>query len=87
MFKANPGGSRNNAVVIVQHRDIQDQDTGSSYTVKLYRSEKIAFGEEWRHNKITLSPDSNVEGYEDLVFEPESAGELSVIGELVAVIG
>ena len=87
LFKANPGGSRNNKVVIVQHSDIQDQDTGSSYTVKLYSSEKISDGDEWRHSKIVLRPDSNLEGYDDLVFNDESAGELSVIGEFVAVIG
>ena len=87
LFKANPGGSRNNTVVIVQHRDIQDQDTGSSLTVKVYRSEKISNGEEWQHSKIVLSPDSNVEGYENLEFGSESKGELSVIGEFVAVIG
>ncbi|MCK4710418.1 MAG: DUF2075 domain-containing protein, partial [Gammaproteobacteria bacterium] len=69
LFKANPGGSRNNKVVIVQHRDIQDQDTGSSYTVKLYSSEKVSDGEEWRHSKIVLRPDSNMEGYDDLVFD------------------
>ncbi len=87
LFKSNPGGSRINKVVIVQHRDIQDQDTGLSFTVKVYRSEKIIDEEGWRHSKIILSPDSNVEGYEDLIFESESAGELSVIGEFVAVIG
>ena len=87
LFKANPGGSRNNTVVIVQHRDIQDQDTQSSLTVKVYRSEKISDGEGWQHSKIILSPDSNVEGYENLEFGSESAGELSVIGEFVAVIG
>ena len=87
LFKANPGGSRNNTVVIVQHRDIQDQDSGSSFTVKVYRSEKIVHGEEWRHSKIILSPDSNMKGYEDLVFDSDSTGELRVIGEFVAVIG
>ena len=87
LFKTNPGGSRNNKVVIVQHRDIQDQDTGASYTVKLYCSEKIAAGDEWRHSKIVLMPDSYIEGYEDLVFDADSAGELSVIGELIAVLG
>ena len=87
LFKAKPGGSRNNKVVIVQHRDIQDQDTGSSFTVKLYSSEKVSDGDGWRHSKIVLSPDSNLDGYGDLVFDDESAGELSVIGELVAVIG
>lgn len=87
LFKSNPGGSRNNSVVIVQHRDIQDQDTGSSFTVKMYKSEKESAGDEWLHSKIVLSPDSNAEGYNDLVFDAESAGELSVIGEFVAVIG
>ncbi len=87
LFKANPGGSRNNKVVIVQHRDIQDQDTGASYTVKLYSSEKVRDGDEWQHSRIVLRPDSNREGYDDLVFDDESAGELNVIGEFVAVIG
>lgn len=87
LFKANPGGSRNNKVVIVQHRDIQDQDTGASFTVKLYSSEKIVDDDEWRHSRIVLSPDSNIEGYGKLIFDDESAGELRVVGEFVAVIG
>jgi len=87
LFKANPGGSRNNKVVIVQHRDIQDQDTGASYTVKLYSSEKIAKGDQWRHSKIVLRPDSYIEGYEELVFDENSLGDLIVIGELIAVLG
>ncbi len=87
LFKTNPGGSRNNKVVIVQHKDIQDQDTGGSYTVKLYSSEKITSGDKWQHSKIVLRPDSYIESYEDLVFDDDSAGELSVIGELVAVLG
>ncbi len=87
LFKANPGGSRHNKVVIVQHRDIQDQDTGTSYTVKLYCSEKIVDGDVWRHSKIVLRPDSSIEGYEDMVFDANSVGELSIIGELVAVLG
>ena len=87
LFKANPGGSRNNKVVIVQHREIQDQDTGTSFTVKLYQSQKISIGDGWQHSKIVLKPDSNANGYDDLVFEDEMAGELSVVGEFVAVIG
>jgi len=87
LFKANPGGSRNNKIVIVQHRDIQDQDTGTSFTVKQYCSEKVSNADGWRHSKIILQPDSNMEEYEDLVFDDESAGELNVVGEFVAVIG
>lgn len=86
LFKANPGGSRNNKIVIVQHQDIQDQDTGASYTVKLYTSNKISHGDQWRHSKIVLQPDSNKEGYHELVFDNESVGKLRVIGEFVAVL-
>ena len=41
LFKANPGGSRNGKIVLVQHRDIEDPDHGGTYTVKTYHSEKI----------------------------------------------
>jgi len=87
LFKENPGGSRNNKVVIVQHRDIQDQDTGGSFTVKLYLSEKITEGDEWRHIRIVLRPDSYIKGYVELVFDGDSLVDLSVIGELIAVLG
>lgn len=87
LFKENPGGSRNNKIVLVQHRDIQDQDTGSTYTVKLYSSEKIDNGDEWRHSKIVLKPDSYKEGYRDLEFEDDLLQELKVVGEFVAVLG
>jgi len=87
LFKKNPGGSRNNKVVIVQHRDIQDPDTGTSCTVKLYHSEKIIEGDGWRHSRIVLRPDSYIEGYEELVFDRDSLVDLSVIGELIAVLG
>ena len=87
LFKANPGGSRNNKIVLVQHRDIQDQDTGGTYTVKLYSSEKNSDGDDWRHTKIILKPDSYIYGYRNLVFDVESEGELHVVGEFVAVIG
>lgn len=87
LFKANPGGSRNNNVVIVQHRDIQDQDTGSSFTIKVYSSVKVNDGDGWAHSRIVLKPDTNDDGYEELVFDEEYAEDLSVIGELVAVLG
>jgi len=86
LFKANPGGTRNNKVVIVQHRDIQDQDTGASFTVKLYSSEKVVDGDAWSHSKIMLRPDSYIKDYENIVFDNKISGELKIIGELVAVI-
>ncbi|MET0029712.1 MAG: DNA/RNA helicase domain-containing protein [Candidatus Thiodiazotropha sp.] len=87
LFKANPGGSRNNKVVLIQHRDIEDQDTGGTYTVKLYSSEKKTDCDDWRHTKIVLKPDSYINGYRNLIFDVESEGELHVVGEFVAVLG
>jgi len=86
LFKQDQGGSRNNKIVVVQHRDIQDVDTGASYTVKRYSSEKVAEGDEWQHSRIVLKPESYVDGYDDLVFENDEAGELRVVGEFVAVL-
>ena len=87
LFKANPGGSRNNKIVLVQHRDILDEETGGTYTVKLYGSEKKSDGDDWRHTKIVLKPDSHMSGYRNLIFDVETEDELHVIGEFVAVIG
>jgi len=87
LFKANPGGSRNNKVILVEHRNIQDQDTGATYTVKLYTSEKQTAGDEWRHSKIILKPDTCMDGYRNFEFDTDIEGELHVIGEFVAVLG
>lgn len=42
LFRANPEGTREGKVVVVQHRSIADPETGGRYTVKLYSSEKVA---------------------------------------------
>ena len=55
--------------------------------MKLYSSEKEGEGDKWRHSRIVLRPDSNIEGYDELVFDVDSAGELRVVDEFVAVIG
>ena len=87
LFRACPDGTKNNKVVIVHHRDIQDQDTGTSYTIKLYSSEKVIDGEEWQHSRVVLIPASYSNDYEDLVFHGEALVDLRVVGELVAVLG
>ena len=87
LFKASPGGSRQGKVVIVQHRDIQDPENGGQFTVKVYQSEKRASEDSWEHSRITLKPDSNIPGFRDIVLDGQEIGELSVRGELVAVLG
>ena len=88
LFRANPAGSRKGKVVVVQHRGIADPETGGRYTVKLYASEKVpAEDGGWRHERVTLQPDSDRSGFEliELSFlEGEEA--FSVIAEMLMVL-
>lgn len=87
LFKQDPGGSRNGKIVLVQHRDIQDTEMGGQFTVKRYRSEKVADGTGgWKHQRIILEPESTASSFEPIELENHSAEELYVAGELVAVI-
>lgn len=87
LFKSAPGGSRHGKVVLVQLRDIQDPESGGQYTVKLYHSTKRETADGWEHASITLKPDSNLPGFSSLVFQREPEKELTIRGELVAVLG
>jgi len=88
LFNLNPGGSRQGKVILVQHHSINDSDTGGHYTIKLYQSEKVESDEGgWQHARIILRPDSTGSSYTALVFDDESARELTVIAEMVAVLG
>lgn len=87
LFKLNPAGTRHGKVVLVQHRDIQDPDTGARYTVKVYESEKKISGDDsWHHTRIRLRPDSTFPGYKVMEFDGYTLGELKVVAELVAVL-
>jgi DUF2075 family protein len=87
LFKKDPGGSRNGKIVLVQHRDIQDSEMGGHFTVKRYQSKKN-FDEsgEWEHEAITLNPESTLNFYQPIELVDDSAVELHIIGELVAVV-
>lgn len=88
LFRANPTGTRQGKVVVVQHRSIADPETGGRYTVKLYTSEKVPAEEGgWRHERITLRPDSDRPGYEPIVITTGGdEGELRVIAEMLTVL-
>jgi DUF2075 family protein len=86
VFKASPEGSRQGRVVLVQHRKIQDPDSGQ-FTVKIYDSKKILFEDSWVHERIILRPDSRESGFKEIVLHRDDTAELKVIGEFVAVVG
>jgi hypothetical protein len=88
LFRMNPVGSRLGKVVLVQHREIADSETGGHYTVKVYdsRKEQMLDGT-WRHASIVLRPDTTLPGYDAIVLSGEQAEDLLVIAELIAVLG
>ena len=86
LFKLDPGGSREGKIVIVEHREIADPDTGGHYTVKRYHSRKADVGGSWRHRMIVLSPESFDGRYQEIVFAGAEAEELRVVGVFVAAI-
>ena len=88
LFRANPAGSREGKVVLVQHRSIADPETGGRFTVKVYSSLKAEDREGgWRHRKIVLKPDTDQPGYEPIVLElNEEQDEVQVIAEWLMVM-
>jgi DUF2075 family protein len=90
LFRANPTGTRQGKVVVVQHRSIDDPETGGRYTIKVYSSEKVADEEGgWRHERIVLRPDSDREGFEAIeirVGEGDEAEGLVVVAEMLMVL-
>ena len=88
LFRLKQAGTRQGKVVLVQHRDIADTDTGGHYTVKVYESAKKVLADgTWRHASIILRPDTTASGYEPIVLSEEQGNDLKVIAELVAVLG
>ncbi len=83
VFRAKPQGSRQGKIVLAQCRDMADPETGGSYTVKRYRSEKRVRGDEWEHERIVLEPLNPDYGS----IEVRKADDLVVIAEFVAVLG
>lgn len=87
LFSASPGGTRQGKVVLVNHRSIDDPETGGHFTIKTYESEKTSTKDgSWRHRRITLKPESTDSSYKPIVFVDDSAAELVVIAEMVAVL-
>lgn len=88
LFKLFPVGTRQGKVVIVQHREIHDTDTGGHFTVKTYESKKdFSPDGTWKHSQIVLRPETSSPGYKPMILNPESEGDLRVIAELIAVLG
>jgi len=84
LFRSPVAGTRQGKIVLVEHRDIADLETGGSYTVKRYRSRKATDAEGWRHVEIRLEPE-NPE-FAPIVLRESAEGEVRVVAELVEVL-
>jgi len=84
-FPKSGRGHRQGRVVLVQHRDIDDPETGGSYTVKRYESQKEsddAGGS--RHTEIRLlaeNPD-----FAPIILREIRDDEFHIIAEIVEVL-
>jgi len=77
--------TRKGKVVLVQHREFADNETGGH--VKVYESRKVTVPDgSWRHASIVLRPDSTLPGYGEIVLSREQAEDLQVVAQLVAVL-
>lgn len=85
VFRANPAGSRQGKIVLVQHRNFYDSDYSGSYSIKEYSSVKSydEFGN-WQHEKIELKPLNR--DYNPIIITPEDGDEFQVVGEFVGVL-
>ena len=71
--------------LLVQYRGPADPETGGTFTVKRYSSEKEGRKEaDWRHTKVTLSP-TNPE-YSPIILSRGEADSVQVVAEFVTVL-
>lgn len=85
LFSSPVEGSREGKIVLVQLADAIDPETGHRSTVKRYQATKASQGSSWRHERITLKPINP--DFPSIVLTGTSEGSLTVIAELIEVLG
>lgn len=84
VMRLNPIGTRQGKIVLAQHRDVSDPETGGAYSIKRYSSEKQTTSDGvWHHEQITLSPLNP--DYQPIVLK-ENSGDFCIVAELVQVL-
>jgi len=81
LFRPCPAGSREGRIVLVQFASLGAGENGGRFTVKKYHSEKTVTADGWRHDRIQLLPLNPA--FEPITLEPEDAGDLMIVGEVV----
>ena len=85
VFRANPAGSRQGKILLVQNHTSFDPEYGGSYAIKQYCSEKH-YGPDgtWQHSTIVLKPLN--ENYNPIILDEADSENFRVIGEFLSVI-
>ncbi len=85
VFRTPVVGSRNEKIVLVQHHEYQDPQTGGKYSIKKYTSKK-KFQEDgnWLHEQIILKPINP--DYSPITIDHSEEGEFMVVGEFLGVL-
>ena len=86
LFRANPMGSRQGKIVVVETQDFGDPELGGRFTIKRYRSEKVITDDEFHHNRITLIPESTEAGFEAITLFADGQRQFRVVAEFLAVL-
>lgn len=85
VFRANPAGSREGKILLVQNHTSYDPEYGGSYAIKQYTSEKtISDDGSWYHSSIKLKPLNP--DYKPIILEEDEADDFRVIGEFIGTI-
>jgi SOS-response transcriptional repressor LexA len=86
LFKPYTGGSRNGKIVLIENRDIQDEDFNSAFTIKTYSSEKLISEDGWEHTSIVLRPNSYDASFKNIIIMEGNGAEMRVVGEFVEIL-
>lgn len=86
LFRANPMGSRQGKIVVVETQEFGDPELGGRFTIKRYRSEKVITEDEFQHDRITLSPESTDAGFEAITLVADGKREFRVVAEFLVVL-
>ncbi|TWO68654.1 DUF2075 domain-containing protein [Caenimonas sedimenti] len=87
LFRTKPQGTRQGKIVLAQHRDISDPETGGSFTVKVYSSEKqVGPDGGWTHRRVVLSPKSHDATYQPIILDESAQGTVSIVAEFIDVL-
>ena len=85
IFRANPAGSREGKIVLVQNHTSYDPEFGGSYAIKKYSSEKEYNSDgTWQHTSIKLMPLNP--SYNTIIVDESESEEFLVIGEFIGVL-